>query len=268
MSNITKGVMKVIQQALNKHYSAGLVEDGIYGKNTANALLKVPVLPTHWEKERTLIGMVQHTCNLEGFDAGPVDGYWGPQTDYGYGLLKEKYTTGQAPLPWRDDEGLGATPPNQGWPIQTQNELEKYYGPVGTNQTSVVVPYPLKIAWATEKTVTKFSCHEKVADSIVWVLDRVKDHYGDQIHELGLDLWGGCLNVRKMRGGSKWSTHAWGISIDWDPAHNRLRWGADKARLAKPEYETWWKLWEEKGAVSLGRARNYDWMHVQFSKVR
>lgn len=268
MNNITKETIKIVQQALNKHHNAGLVEDGIYGKNTATALMKVSVLPTEWDKDRKIVGMVQHACTLEGIDAGPVDGYWGPQTDYGYGLLKAKYVEGQAPEPWRDDEGIGATPTNQGWPIQTQSELKKFYGPVGTNQTSVVVPYPLKIAWATEKTVSKFSCHEKVADSIVHVLERVADHYGDQITPLGLDLWGGCLNVRKMRGGTKWSTHSWGISIDWDPTRNRLRWGADKANFAKPEYDVWWKLWEEEGWVSLGRARNYDWMHIQAAKVK
>ena len=25
--------------------------------------------------------------------------------------------------------------------------------------------------------------------------------------------------------------------------------------------------WEEEGALSLGRVRNYDWMHVQFARL-
>jgi hypothetical protein len=206
-------------------------------------------------------------CQLEDIEAGPVDGYWGPQTEYAYSIYKEKIITGKTPEPWRDDEGIGATPVANTWPVQTQSELERYYGPVGTNQTSVVVPYPLKIAWKTEKIITKFSCHESIADPIVRVMTRVKDHYGDKISALGLDLWGGCLNVRKMRGGSKWSTHSWGIAIDWDSARNPLRANHTRAHFARPEYNTWWKLWEEEGAVSLGRARDYDWMHVQFAKV-
>ena len=82
-----------------------------------------------------------------------------------------------------------------------------------------------------------------------------------------LDLWGGCLNVRKMRGGSRYSMHSWGIAIDYDPGKNRLKWGRDRAAFAKPEYDTWWRLWEEEGWVSLGRTRNFDWMHVQAAKL-
>lgn len=265
---MSPSIIKIIQSSLNSHYKQNLVVDGMAGKKTFAALMQVSAIPTHWEDERKLVGYIQHICQLEDINAGPVDGYWGPQTDYGYSKLKEALTTGQPQQPWRDDEGIGATPVAGSWPVQTQSELERYYGPVGTNQTSVVLPYPVKIAWMTDRTITKFSCHEKVADSLVRVLTRVKDHYGDDISDLGLDLWGGCLNVRKMRGGSKWSTHAWGIAIDWDPARNRLRWNHTRANFAKPVYNKWWELWEEEGAVSLGRTRDYDWMHVQFAKVR
>ncbi len=266
---VSKGMAKIIQEQLNKLLGTSLVVDGDPGKRTMAALAQVTAVPSHWEKKRQLIGFIQHVCDLNGLNAGPVDGFWGPQTEYGYEKLKEKMATGQDPKPWRDDEGIGATPTAGSWPIQTQSELEKYYGKPGENQTKVVVPYTLKIAWAPEKTVSRFTCHEKVADSISRVLTRVLDHYGeDQIALLGLDQWGGCLNVRKMRGGTKWSTHSWGMAIDWDPARNRLRWGKDKANFAKSDYDVWWKLWEEEGWVSLGRARNYDWMHVQAAKVK
>jgi hypothetical protein len=33
--------------------------------------------------------------------------------------------------------------------------------------------------------------------------------------------------------------------------------------MAKPAYEPFWKFVEEEGAVSLGRARNYDYQHFQ-----
>lgn len=265
---VNKDMVKLIQEQLNKRWGLSLKVDGDPGKNTMNALAQVNAIPTHWDKDRKLIGFIQHVCTVEGINAGPVDGYWGPQTEYGYEQLKVKLAAGSVPPPWRDDEGIGAAPTTNDWPIQTQSELIKFYGAVGTNQTKVVVPYSLKIAWATEKTITKFTCHEKVADSIARILTRVKDHYGDQIEPLGLDLWGGCLNVRPMRGGTKYSTHSWGMAIDWDPTRNQLRWGKDKANFAKPEYDMWWKLWEEEGWVSLGRARNYDWMHVQAAKVK
>ena len=105
-------------------------------------------------------------------------------------------------------------------------------------------------------------------DSLYRVLNKVLSAYGEnEIHRLGLDLFGGCLNVRKKRGGSQMSTHSWGIAVDYDPSHNKLRWGMDRARFAKPEYLEWWKIWESEGWVSLGRQRNFDWMHIQAAKV-
>lgn len=265
---ITKEMIKFVQGSLNIRYGHNLVVDGDAGKKTQAALMSVPVLPTDWTLKRKLIGYGQHICALKGINAGPIDGYAGPQTEYGFEQLRAQLS-GNPLKPWRDDEGIGAPPSFVGdWPRQTQSDLERYYGPVGTNQTKVDCPYPVKIAWDTDKVITRFTCHEKVADSIVRVMTRVKDHYGDDISDLGLDLWGGCLNVRPMRGGTRYSTHSWGMAIDWDSARNPLRANHTKANFAKPVYNKWWELWEEEGWVSLGRERDYDWMHVQAAKVR
>jgi len=70
-----------------------------------------------------------------------------------------------------------------------------------------------------------------------------------------------------MRGGNSWSMHSWGIAIDFDASRNQLRWGREKAVLAKPVYDAWWKAWEDEGWVSLGQERNYDWMHVQAARL-
>jgi hypothetical protein len=126
----------------------------------------------------------------------------------------------------------------------------------------------MRLAWETRTIVKATSCHEKIHDAALRVLTRVLDHYdADKVRQLGLDLFGGCLNVRKMRGGSAWSMHSWGIAFDFDPDRNQLKWGRDRAAFAGPEYQKWWELWEEEGAVSLGRARNFDWMHVQFARL-
>ena len=70
-----------------------------------------------------------------------------------------------------------------------------------------------------------------------------------------------------MRGGSAWSVHTWGAALDFDPENNQLRWNRSRARFARPEYERWWRFWEEEGFVSLGRARDFDWMHVQAANL-
>jgi len=274
---MNKEIIKRIQMELSKQTPIKLVADGVAGKKTMDALLYIEQIPTTWPKSRQLVGYIQYLCASEGINGGPIDGYWGSQTEYGYEVFKSGNKYGS----WREDEGEGKGSLIGGfvgklfgksikndWPNQTQTELLKYYGEVGKNQTSVIVPYTLRLAWNKTKRVKKVTCHEKVADSFVRVMERVQDHYGNQIKPLGLDLWGGCLNVRKMRGGTKWSTHSWGISHDFDPERNKLRWNSTKANFAKPEYNKWWKLWEEEGWVSLGKARNYDWMHVQAAKIR
>jgi hypothetical protein len=268
MSHITKSLAQVIQKCINKRFHAGLSTDGIPGARTVAAIDNITSIPSHWLSERKLIGAIQFFCTMHGINAGTVDGYWGPSTEYGAEQLELLVRSGTVVPPWRDDEGIGGVVNGGGAPLQTQSELVKFYGDVGTNQINANSPYPLKIAWAPSKIVNRFTCHEKVAPMIERVLGRVLDHYGlEEIQTLGLDLFGGCLNVRPMRGGTRYSTHSWGMSIDWDPARNRLRWDSSRAVLAQPEYDKWWQLWEDEGWTSLGRKRDFDWMHVQYARV-
>lgn len=267
-TNIDKDMVKIIQVELNNQFDTTLDVDGVYGTNTRKVLERVSVLSTEWDDDRKIIGYIQYLCDKNDINAGVIDGLWGPQTDYAYGQLKGKLQ-GAEPEPWRDDEGIGLQSDPNMWPPQTQEALVQYYGEPGTNQTKVNVPYPLMLAWDTSTVITRFACHEKVAPSIERVLKQVLKQYGaEMIDDLGLNLFGGCLNVRKMRGGTTWSTHAWGIAIDWDPTRNKLRWNKDNAVFAQRDYDTWWDIWEDEGWVSLGRKRDYDWMHVQASKVK
>ena len=116
--------------------------------------------------------------------------------------------------------------------------------------------------------VHKITVHKLVADSALQVFQNIAKAYSPaERHSLGIDLFGGSLNVRKMRGGSNYSMHSWGIAIDFDPERNQLKWGRDKARLAQKDCEAFWAAWEEEGWVSLGRTRNFDWMHVQAARL-
>jgi hypothetical protein len=126
----------------------------------------------------------------------------------------------------------------------------------------------MRLAWDKRHVVDKISVHELVHNSAERVFHQIHEAYGhEQIKSLRLDLFGGSLNVRKMRGGNSYSMHAWGIAIDFDPERNQLRWGSDKAVMAKPAYSAFWDMWEAEGWVSLGRSRNYDWMHVQAARL-
>jgi hypothetical protein len=151
------------------------------------------------------------------------------------------------------------------WPKQNYDSMVEFYGDVGENQTRIILPYQMYLAWDLNHTITRVTCHQKVAESLTTIFENTLKVYGpEKIKKLRLDLFGGCLNVRKMRGSTKsWSIHSWGAAIDLDPDRNALRMTSKQASFAKPEYKDFWKIVEDEGWVSLGRAKNYDWMHFQ-----
>lgn len=264
---MTKKSIRLVQAQLNARGLDAGPEDGILGPRTLNALNQVEKIPPDWSKTRKAVAFIQLLAKEKDIETGPVDGYWGPQTEFAFESLWHVIHEGKKPDVWRPEE-LPDENPN-GWPSQRpESKIVQFYGEVGKNQTRIALPYPHRLAWETSTIINGFQCHEKVHDSLHRVLSRVLDNYGlEEIKRLRLDFWGGCLNVRKMRGGTRYSMHSWGIAIDYDPSRNRLKWGRDRAAFALPEYDTWWRLWEEEGWVSLGRSRNFDWMHVQAAKI-
>lgn len=151
------------------------------------------------------------------------------------------------------------------WPKQSQ--VRQFFGEPGSPACTsgrVQLPYPMLIAWDTDAKITKFQCHAKVADALTRVFTETLKHYGaGDVHKFGLDLFGGCYNFRKMRGGSSWSMHSWGIAVDLDPTNNQLKWNKTRARFARPNYEPFWNIVEGEGFTSLGRRYDYDWMHFE-----
>lgn len=155
------------------------------------------------------------------------------------------------------------------WPKSDYKSMVKFYGNVGENQTTLILPYQMYLAWDVKKTVTKITCHEKIHDSLKNIFKNTLDSYGlSEIKKLKLDSFGGCLNVRKMRGGSSWSIHSWGAAVDLDPDRNQLRWGKDKAQFAKPEYNIFWEIvCDVEKWTSLLKSRNMDAMHFQAANL-
>lgn len=154
--------------------------------------------------------------------------------------------------------------------MTTEQIIKKYGKPNESGEGYLVtidIPYPMRIAWDTDTTVNKIRCHKLIADRLKAVLDEILIEYGyDKIKELGIDLYGGCFNYRKMRGGSSWSKHAWGIAIDLDPDRNQLKESAITARFARPEYKKMIDIFYKHGFLSLGVEKNYDWMHFEIKE--
>lgn len=168
------------------------------------------------------------------------------------------------------DRRFGTRPPltSTRWPSEA--EMGTFYGEVGKNQSSVMLPtgYGMVLAWDPSVTIHRFSCHKHCAPAFTELFTRTLSHYGPGgVRDLRLNLFGGCLNVRKKRGGSTWSTHAWGAAIDLDPDHNALRTSAPEAAFSRPEYDPFWDIVDSLGLVSLGREKDFDWMHIQAATI-
>lgn len=150
--------------------------------------------------------------------------------------------------------------------ITTQEAITKYGKPTqeGKYLVSIDLPYPMRLAWDLNTTVNKMRCHKLVADNFKKVFLELKEVYGyEKLKELGIDLFGGCFNFRAMRGGSDYSRHSWGIAIDLDPERNQLKETSKTARFARPEYKQMIDIFYKHGFVSLGREKNYDYMHFE-----
>lgn len=154
--------------------------------------------------------------------------------------------------------------------MTTKQLIAKYGKPNATGEgylVTIQLPYPMRIAWDTDASVNRMRCHKLVADKFLAVFNEIHRVYGyAKIKELGIDLFGGCFNFRKMRGGDDWSTHSWGISIDLDPARNQLKETSKTARFARPEYKPMIDIFYKHGFISLGREKNYDWQHFEIKE--
>ena len=226
---------------------------------------------------------LQSRLTSHGFPVGPIDGVIGDKTT---AAIKAFQAARGLPVSGKADEATVAAlrstsagpvvrPIGEDQPAPTiksvwprQADVSAFYGAVGTSQTSIAIPFDMWLAWDKSVRVRKMTLHTKVAASAERVLQAVAGLYSAQERKtIGLDLFGGSLNVRKMRGGSAWSMHSWGIAIDFDPERNQLNWDHTRARLAKPDAIPFWLEWEKEGWVSLGRARDFDHMHVQAARL-
>jgi hypothetical protein len=149
----------------------------------------------------------------------------------------------------------------------TTAQIVANYGrpdPEGSYLITIQLPYPMRLAWDTKTTIKTMRVHRLAADRFKAVFAALLTHYGlPELQRLGIDLFGGGFAYRKMRGGSEWSRHSWGLAIDLDPARNMLKETHKTARFARPEYKPMIDIFYQHGFISLGRERDYDWMHFE-----
>ena len=154
------------------------------------------------------------------------------------------------------------------WPTQADVRAGKsIFGKPGDETALVTINAPYALYFEGQK-VTRIRVHKMIASHVQAALTEVLEHYGpERIKKLGLDQYGGSYNYRSTATGRALSMHAWGVALDFHPDKNTYEMRAPYASLSTPECEAWWQIWERHGAVSLGRERDYDWMHLQFAKL-
>ena len=237
--------------------------DGAFGdasrKALPIALTKARIDWKGWTYPRCRIAYEQLMMRGAGIEVGDIDGRDGPQTRFALERWQDLNRDVVAPAP------IVAHQPTI-WP--RQKDVQAFFGEPGTGLISLALPYPLRLAWDPATKVEKMQIHRAVADSAHRAFMAELDVFGhDQIVALGMDLFGGCYQPRNMRGGTSLSMHAWGIAIDRDPVRNPLRADHTKANFAKPAYAPMFKIWAAEGWISLGRERDFDWMHQQAARL-
>lgn len=231
--------------------------DGKEGPLTRAAISALVNQP-EWPFPRQRVAAEQLLLAETGLDPGPSDGLVGPRTLD----ARARWITMARDLP-----DLFPVPeqPVTVWP--RQRDVPTFYGEMGSSLHPVVVPWPIFYDGKLVKR-NEITMHAKVVKSARRVFEKVHKAYGDkEIARLGLDRYSGCFNIRKMRGGTAMSMHSWAIAIDWRWQDNQFTWNHTRAVFARPEYEPWWLAWEAEGWLSLGRARDFDWMHVQAARL-
>ena len=151
-----------------------------------------------------------------GFDPGEADGLDGKDTQ----AALDKSAAARFGSPAKAiSSGVDGYPPR---PIASTLGKSKVFGPAGVKDgftppmAYFPPPYPMTFSWGGE--VTKIGCHKLVALPIQNALTELLETYGiDWIKLRGLDIYAGCYNPRKSRGGNYISDHSWAIAFDFAP---------------------------------------------------
>ncbi len=119
----------------------------------------------------------------------------------------------------------------------------------------VSLPFSLRLSWDPSRTITRMTCHRRMARVFSTVLGCIQER-GIQGR---ITTFGGCFAFRPQRSGSKLSTHCWGIAIDLNPESNPQ---GSAGNMDAELIEIFRRAGFEWGGDWQGKTR--DPMHFQF----
>ncbi len=154
------------------------------------------------------------------------------------------------------------------WP--RQKDLLHLYGNPSTigwahrHITQIAPPFCM---YAGKMQIHNISINIDAAAELKAILNEIWGASGEsqkKIHEWGMDRFDGSFVVRSIRGGKSWSTHAFGLAVDFDARRNPL--GTRKGNFTKDHPVV--RIFEAHGWTWGGRwKRRPDPMHFQAAKI-
>jgi hypothetical protein len=144
------------------------------------------------------------------------------------------------------------------WPASDEASLRSFYGTPGESHLVNLNVEGLGVEYIGSPVKT-IRCHTKVAESLHRVLSAIANSECKWI----LRKYAGCFNHRPMRGGTRLSTHSWGVAIDLWPARNgnTVHWPT-RAEMPIEVMEAF----AREGWLSAGAFWSRDAMHAQATK--
>lgn len=256
-------------------YTGGI--DGILGAKSMAAIVAIEKRhakiysfdPKSTTQKRREVAALQAGLHQLGFDPGKVDGWEGVNTTEALNAFHFKTTHGRDEVIERKPEpksiGSGSIP--------LQKDVGRVYGDPGSQiegrLKSFKLPFSLRLDWNLRQKVRTLRVHRDCADQLERAMHKIHEHYGlERMQSLGIDRYAGGYNKRKMRGGSKWSMHAYGCAVDFYAAPNGLRTRCPQALFCRPEYEAFLDIMEENEWLPALRLWGADAMHFQRARLK
>jgi hypothetical protein len=255
-------------------YKGGI--DGILGQKSRMAMQAIRTRhaalytfnPDNSTDARRCVAVAQACLHQLGHDPGSVDGWNGVNTTEALNAFLFKNVNGKeesidrSPVP-------GFTPSGS---IPKQSQVDSVYGTPGqqikSRLVTIKLPFKLRIDWNLRQRTNKITVHKDCAQQLEAALIAVRAKYGAaEMERLGIDRYAGAYNHRKMRGGSKWSMHAYGCAIDFYAQPNGLRTPCPDALFCGPEYKDFLDIMESHEWLPAIRLWGKDAMHFQRARL-
>ena len=136
------------------------------------------------------------------------DGFWGPISTRNCQRYLHELMVGR----WAIEGQINRAP------LANDTAMEAYYGKPCDDRNLTKIDVSTLGIYFGKSSVRSIACHKRAAESLLGALTDIAASPWASI----LSTYAGCYNPRKMRGGTRYSKHAWGVAIDLNPDDNML----------------------------------------------